>query len=205
MVLTEQLNELEDKVTFKRISQHAHQLAIQSDKIINRTPSSIALSDEDNSEIDQNESTMDSPDPSVSGSMASLNDTPVADTPTQNNTVDLERETSYDPLTLDLSNGIKAPLETPEDIDLYCNPLENATWVDPDLMAAFSYFFEGPQLGRNGDSNSSKRKRKSDAEKKRDPQSLLDIPFMFISLLTYPDLPQESDNDKAQKIRFAGM
>jgi hypothetical protein len=33
MVLTEQLNELEDKVTFKRISQHAHQLAIQSDKV----------------------------------------------------------------------------------------------------------------------------------------------------------------------------
>lgn len=71
-------------------------------------------------------------------------------------------------------------------------------------MAAFSYFFEGPQLGRSGENNNMKRKRKGDTDKKKDPQSLLDMPFMFISLLTYPDVPQESDTDKAQKIRFAG-
>jgi hypothetical protein len=96
-------------------------------------------------------------------------------------------------------------VETPEEMDMSNNLFENTAWVDPDLMAAFSYFFEGPQLGRNSESGNVKRKRKNDADKKRDPQSLLDIPFMFISLLTYPEVPQEADNDKARKIRFAGM
>ncbi|KAG2180284.1 hypothetical protein INT43_004073 [Umbelopsis isabellina] len=205
MTLSEQLNELEDKVTFKRIAHHAHQLAVQSDKIINRSTSSIALSDEDNSEMGQNDSPLDSNDVSASGSTASLHDAPAAETPVQDDTVDIEPETSYIAPTADSNYGKGTPPETPEDMDIYSNPLEGASWIDPDLKAAFSYFFDGPQLGRNGDANNSKRKRKSDTEKKRDPQSLLDIPFMFISLLTYPDLPQESDNDKAQKIRFAGM
>lgn len=129
----------------------------------------------------------------------------MVETPVQDDNVGLEPETSINVPTTDVNFGLGTPVATPEDMDIYSNPLENASWIDPDLKAAFSYFFDGPQLGRNSDPNNSKRKRKSDIEKKRDPQSLLDIPFMFISLLTYPELPQESDNDKAQKIRFAGM
>ncbi|KAJ2958497.1 hypothetical protein NQZ79_g5919 [Umbelopsis isabellina] len=176
-LLNEQLNELEDKITFKRIAHHAHQLAVQSDKIINRSASLIALSDEDNSEIDQNDSPLDSHDVSASGSTASLNDTPVAETSVQDDTAGLEPETSYNPPTTDLSYEIRSPLETNEDIDIYSNPLESASWIDPDLKAAFSYFFDGPQLGRNGEPNNSKRKRKSDVEKKTGPTNAFGYPF----------------------------
>lgn len=43
MALNEQLNELEDKVTFKRIAHYAHQLAVQSDKVSSSSQHTSAL------------------------------------------------------------------------------------------------------------------------------------------------------------------
>lgn len=181
-------------------------------QLLSLAASSATVTDDDESDFEPSGSPLVSQDPSASTSSVSSDDTPqpsITPDPSKDLVPDNAPETPITPpadlhLPLDLpSNPSFELVDTPDEADMYSNPLENATWVDPDLMAAFSYFFEGPQLGR-GENSNVKRKRKGDSDKKRDPQSLLDIPFMFISLLTYPDVPQESDSDKAQKIRFTG-
>ncbi|GAB5593044.1 hypothetical protein Unana1_07944 [Umbelopsis nana] len=212
-LIAEQLSGLDGKITSKRIAQHVHQLLLQNNKLLSLAASSATVTDDDESDFEPSGSPLVSQDPSASTSSVSSDDTPqpsITPDPSKDLVPDNAPETPITPpadlhLPLDLpSNPSFELVDTPDEADMYSNPLENATWVDPDLMAAFSYFFEGPQLGR-GENSNVKRKRKGDSDKKRDPQSLLDIPFMFISLLTYPDVPQESDSDKAQKIRFTAL
>ncbi|KAI8577998.1 hypothetical protein K450DRAFT_249446 [Umbelopsis ramanniana AG] len=219
-LVAEQLRELDGKVTSKRIAKHVHQLLLQNNKLFSLTSSSTAVTDEDESDYEANGSPL-----AMQGLSASVSSTSSDETPQPTATPDLipistiktqihqtaaeipitpPADIQLPPLELPRITSLEL-VETPEEVDIGNNFLENTAWVDPDLMAAFSYFFEGPQLGRSGESGNVKRKRKSDAEKKRDPQSLLDIPFMFISLLTYPEVPQEADNDKAQKIRFTAL
>jgi hypothetical protein len=180
-------------------------------------PSLAAVTDDDSeSDFEQSASPLVSQHPSASTTSVSSDNSTAQPIDindhrehTMENLTEITPETPIDlqqlPVgeLLELANNTSYnSLETPEDV--YNNPLENATWIDPDLMAAFSYFFEGPQWGRSGEKDHSRRKRKTDTDKRKDPQSLLDVPFMFISLLTYPDVPQETETDKAQKIQFAG-
>lgn len=189
-------------------------------KLFSLTTSSTAVTDDDESDYEANESPLATQGLSASVSSASSDETPQPTAtpdliPISTIKTQIHQTAAETPITppadiqlppLELPGITSLELvETPEEVDMSNNFFENTAWVDPDLMAAFSYFFEGPQLGRSGENGSIKRKRKNDAEKRRDPQSLLDIPFMFISLLTYPEVPQEADNDKAQKIRFTGM
>ncbi|KAH8551069.1 hypothetical protein BGW37DRAFT_494705 [Umbelopsis sp. PMI_123] len=219
-LIAEQLSELEGKITSKRIAKHVHQLLLQNNKLFSLTSSSTAVTDDDESDYEANGSPLASQDPSGSASSASSDETPQPTAspdlvPIPSIKTQIHQTAPETPITppadiqlppLELPSITSLELvETPDEVDMYSNPLENTTWIDPDLMAAFSYFFEGPQLRRSAEHSNGKRKRKTDADKKKDPQSLLDMPFMFISLLTYPDVPQEADSDKAKKIQFAAL
>lgn len=65
-------------------------------------------------------------------------------------------------------------------------------WVSP-AVEAFNYFFEGPDIGVRRSSSHQSRPPKQ-------PASIVDIPFQFIALLTYPEIDPKAPN----KGRYAG-